>query len=219
MSTPCWRYEYFWENIFLVRKHMFLNARISFSSFDFKCIFMTYNDWLRRYVDFMLVTIFECRNFYRTFVANIDPATMTLISKWISKKSREGIKRPQWCWWQPYGGDLMMVTDLRCWWQMWVTDVGDAGTCGWCRNVFQIGPQSCHQHIPSPTFVTIIEMGNIVMFMLTPLYFGKMIVNSERCKCKFCNQLDCMLKICWRGSFHLFSFSVLFLKWFSLKIA
>jgi len=25
--------------------------------------------------------------------------------------------RWQWCWWHPYVGDFMMVTNFRCWWQ------------------------------------------------------------------------------------------------------
>ena len=27
------------------------------------------------------------------------------------------IFRWQWCWWQRYVGDFMLMTDLRCWWQ------------------------------------------------------------------------------------------------------
>ena len=65
----------------------------------------------------------------------------------------------QWCWWQRYVGDLMMVTDLRCWWQNHF--VGDFFR--YVGNFFDAinrSPTSStyHQYILSPTSVTIIDV-------------------------------------------------------------
>ena len=71
----------------------------------------------------------------------------------------------QWCWWQRYVGDFMMLTDLRCWWQNhYVGDffryVGDF------FNVLNLSPTSWigHQHLKlvtntfGPTSVTKIDL-------------------------------------------------------------
>ena len=67
----------------------------------------------------------------------------------------------QWCWWQRYVDNFMMVTDLRCWWQNhYVGDffpyVGDF------FNVSNQSPTSltCHQTLP-PTSVTKIDVIHI----------------------------------------------------------
>ena len=67
--------------------------------------------------------------------------------------------RWQWCWWQRYVGDFMMVTDSRCWWQN--NYVGDFFRCvGDFLNVLNRSPtsQTCHQHTWSPTSVTNIDV-------------------------------------------------------------
>ena len=80
-------------------------------------------------------------------------------SRKLVSESWEQSKGWQWCWWHRYIGDFMMVTDFRCWWQNhYVGDfflyVGDF------LNVLNRSPtpQTCHQHIWSPTSVTNIDV-------------------------------------------------------------
>ena len=48
--------------------------------------------------------LFQCQSLYHSGIQGEN------IWKFI-------MKRWQWCWWQRYLGDFMMLTDLRCWWQ------------------------------------------------------------------------------------------------------
>ena len=62
---------------------------------------------------------------YLSKVYRSSKRTLPTTSGWMSYWARNGIywenlnaiRWWQWCWWQRYVGDFMMVTDLICWWQ------------------------------------------------------------------------------------------------------
>ena len=76
----------------------------------------------------------------------------------LRENSSRGFNRWQWCWWHPYVGDFMMVTDFRYWWQNYFVDyffryVGDFLNVLNRSRISWIG----HQHLKIVTIIICVQ--------------------------------------------------------------